>query len=108
MPNFKLSLNYFLFKIYLLVKEEKLTLDEFKKCILHPKNEDEEAINWIFLVDSLNYCFIDPNNKYHWTVTWKNDKYSGYFGLCAAINRAIEVCKNLKKNNSILLNLLGN
>jgi hypothetical protein len=77
-----------------LVKEEKLTLDEFKKCTLHPKNEDEEAINWIFLVDSINYCFIDPNNKCHWTVTWKNNKYSGYFGLCAAINRAIEVCKN--------------
>lgn len=94
---------YFPFKIYLLVEEEKLTLDVFKKCSLHPKNEDEEAINWIFLVDSLNYCFIDPSNKSHWTVTWKNEKYSGYFGLCAAINKAIEVCTFFKKVNYILL-----
>ncbi|XP_022171634.1 UPF0553 protein C9orf64 homolog [Myzus persicae] len=77
-------------KIYTLIEEDKLTLDEFKKCPLHPKNEDEEAINWIFVVDSLNYCFFDPNNKSHWSVTWKNEKHTGYFGLCAAINRAIE------------------
>lgn len=82
-----------MFKIYKLIEEDKLTLAEFKKCPLHPKSEDEQAINWIFIVDSLNYCFFDPNNKSHWSVTWKNVKYTGYFGLCAAINRAIEVCK---------------
>lgn len=74
-----------------------MTLDEFKKCPLHPKNEDEEAINWIFIVDSLNYCFFDPNNKSHWSVTWRNEKHTGYFGLCAAINRAMEVSKYKKK-----------
>lgn len=84
---------FILFKIYTLIDEDKLTLDEFKKCPLHPKQEDEEAINWIFIVDSLNYCFFDPNNKTHWTITWKNEKYTGYFGLCAAINRAMEVSK---------------
>lgn len=82
-----------MFKIYTLVKEKKITIDEFKKCPLHPQNEDEKAINRIFIVDTLNYCFIDPNNKHHWTVTWKDEKYTGYFGLCAAINRALEVCK---------------
>lgn len=79
---------------------------------MHPKNEDEEAINWIFVVDSLNYCFFDPNNKSHWTVTWKNIKYTGYFGLCAAINRAIEVCKCFRNPrfsiNFIMLEIIFN
>ncbi|XP_050536222.1 queuosine salvage protein isoform X2 [Daktulosphaira vitifoliae] len=83
-----------------------LVPEEFKKSPLHPKFEDEGAVNWIFIIDSLNFCFFDPNNKRHWTVTWKNEIYTGYFGLCAAINKAIEkginltdmkICKNLTK-----------
>uniref|UniRef100_A0A2S2NHL9 Queuosine 5'-phosphate N-glycosylase/hydrolase n=1 Tax=Schizaphis graminum TaxID=13262 RepID=A0A2S2NHL9_SCHGA len=89
-------------KIHTLIEEDKLTLDEFKKCPLHPKNEDEEAINWIFIVDSLNYCFFDPDNKSHWSITWKNEKHTGYFGLCAAINRAMEKGINMTDMNTCL------
>ncbi|XP_050428477.1 queuosine salvage protein isoform X2 [Adelges cooleyi] len=77
-------------KIYEKIEKGILTPDEFKKSPLHPKSDDEVAINWIFVIDSLNYCFFDPNSKRHWTVTWKNETHTGYFGLCAAINKAID------------------
>lgn len=53
----------------------------------HPKCTDPIAIDWIFVVDTLNFCFWKQEGQPGWTV----DGYSGYFALCAAINRAIKV-----------------
>lgn len=57
---------------------------------MHPKILNDDAVNWIFVVDTLNFCFwsLDQSNK--WTVTYQGKSYTGYFALCAAINRAID------------------
>ena len=68
---------------------------------------NEFAISWIFLVDTLNFSFwsdnelmqiptpipasfkMPPIEKY--TVIYNQIPYTGYWAMCAAINRAIDV-----------------
>lgn len=50
----------------------------------HPKPTDKNAVDWICVIDTLNFCFWTPNNDTKWQVSGE----TGYFALCAAINRA--------------------
>lgn len=77
----------------------------FSQHELHPKPTDAHAANWVFLVDTLNFCFWTPGElcnclpsnkliKHSTSVTdnytkYKVNGYTGYFALCAAINRAV-------------------
>lgn len=63
-----------------------LSPGNFSQVDVHPKSDDPDAIAWIFLVDTLNFCFWHNENE----EGWKVDGYTGYFALCAAINRAIK------------------
>ncbi|CRL06299.1 CLUMA_CG018944, isoform A [Clunio marinus] len=63
-----------------------LDIKNFTQHEFHPKPTEKHAMNWIFLIDTLNFCFWtkgDQPNK------WKVDGQTGYFALCAAINRAM-------------------
>ncbi|KAI1285565.1 hypothetical protein HDE_11950 [Halotydeus destructor] len=58
---------------------------------LNPRIADESAVNWIFLVDSLNFSFwTDDDRSAKYSVTCKSKSYTGYWALCAAVNRAID------------------
>jgi hypothetical protein len=75
----------------------KLSARNFSQSILHPKPSSPTVIDWIFLVDTLNFSFwtgvtdADKDSP-KWIVHFKGQNYTGYFALCAAVNRAIEVC----------------
>ena len=76
--------------IYERMKIEKYSKTKWKDWPLHPKVLTPETVDWIFVVDTLNFSFWLPGEKqfqlhYHETV------YEDYESLCAAINRAIEV-----------------
>lgn len=71
------------------LKDKSLQMSSFSQCEVHPSVGDDKAINWIFVVDTLNFCFWSSSNR-KWSVTWKGKSYTGYFALCAAINRAID------------------
>lgn len=60
-------------------------MNGFSQTQLHPKAEDPWALDWIFLVDTLNYCFWSMENEIGWTV----ENQTGYFALCKAIHRAM-------------------
>lgn len=62
----------------------------FSQCQLHPQKADVDALNWIFVIDTLNFCFWTAGGNNKWEVTWQGKTYTGYFALCAAINRAID------------------
>ncbi|XP_018572949.1 queuosine salvage protein [Anoplophora glabripennis] len=66
------------------IKSGKLSPDNFSQTPVHPKPEDPWAIDWIFVVDTLNFCFWSNENE----EGWKVEGYTGYFALCAAIKRA--------------------
>ena len=49
-------------------------------------------MEWIFTVDLLNFSFFsdetDEENQFY--VTYKEEKFTGYWSLCAAVNRALD------------------
>lgn len=63
-----------------------LCIDNFSQVDFHPKSSEAHALNWIFLIDTLNFCFWSPEDK----PKWKVENQTGYFALCAAINRALK------------------
>ncbi|KAI9323118.1 UPF0553 protein C9orf64-like protein [Dichotomocladium elegans] len=62
---------------------------------LQPQQRDESTVDWIFLVDVLNFSFwsdLDDGRAPHadrYTVVFDDKPYTGYWSLCAAINRAL-------------------
>lgn len=78
------------FQIYDEIINDRLNCQNFTRVSVHPQEKNNITANWIFVVNTLNFCFWSHKNKY-WQVTWHGVAYTGYFALCAAVNRAIEV-----------------
>ncbi|CAM9410976.1 unnamed protein product [Lampetra planeri] len=57
---------------------------------LHPQMSNEDAINWVFVVDTLNFSFWAESDDTKCLVKYKEEMYSGYWTLCAAMNRALD------------------
>lgn len=78
-------------KVCARMKEQKYSFTSWKEWPLHPKAMDESALNWIFVVDTLNFSFWLPSNHPQFRVKYKDAIYEDYEALCACINRALEV-----------------
>ncbi|XP_066999735.2 queuosine 5'-phosphate N-glycosylase/hydrolase [Anabrus simplex] len=72
------------------LKSKTLSIDGFSQHELHPQTVDEAAVQWIFVVDTLNFCFWTESQREKWEVTFHGKSYTGYFAWCAAVNRALE------------------
>ncbi|KAF1461624.1 Queuosine salvage protein, partial [Megadyptes antipodes antipodes] len=57
---------------------------------LNPRAASEEAVDWVFLVDTLNFSFWSEQEEQKYMVKYKGKTYSGYWSLCAAVNRALD------------------
>ncbi|XP_034942797.1 queuosine salvage protein [Chelonus insularis] len=68
------------------LKDRTISIDNFSQSEFHPNPGHAKAIDWIFVLDTLNFCFWSSksNNK------WKVNGHTGYFALCAAIKRAVD------------------
>lgn len=56
---------------------------------LNPKTLSAETVDWIFMVDLLNFSFWTPPAETPYTVCLDGVPYTGYWSLCAAINRGL-------------------
>lgn len=83
----QLTLNVVGFQIVEAILDKTLSIENFSQHEFHPKPSDPRAFNWIFLIDTLNFCFWSESDdeEKKWTV----DGQTGYFALCAAIKRAV-------------------
>ncbi|XP_049541810.1 queuosine salvage protein [Anopheles darlingi] len=68
------------------IQKKEINVNNFSQHQHHPSATDAHAANWIFLIDTLNFCFWTPGKD---ATKWKVDSETGYFALCAAINRAM-------------------
>ncbi|KAG5672833.1 hypothetical protein PVAND_002923 [Polypedilum vanderplanki] len=71
--------------VYSAIKDGSLSVNNFSQVSFHPNQNDVKAVDWLFVVDTLNYCFWTPEKNEN---KWKVENQTGYFALCAAINRA--------------------
>ncbi|EEC01060.1 conserved hypothetical protein [Ixodes scapularis] len=64
--------------------------DSWRKHPLHPKALDNSTVQWIFFVDALNFCFWSQNSEEKCEIEFDGRRHTGYWSLCAAVNRAIQ------------------
>ncbi|XP_076283110.1 queuosine 5'-phosphate N-glycosylase/hydrolase isoform X2 [Lasioglossum baleicum] len=69
------------------LKNNKISVNNFSQHEYHPSMDDPRAVDWIFVLDTLNYSFWRENDSSKW---WTVNGQSGYFALCSAIKRAID------------------
>ncbi|KAL8841183.1 MAG: hypothetical protein Q9170_001037 [Blastenia crenularia] len=78
--------------IWNLMQEKQYTFKTWSEHTLHPKAKDESTVNFIFLMDLLNFCFWseheDPQRCF--SVEYHGQTFTGYWSLVAAIHRALK------------------
>jgi hypothetical protein len=58
---------------------------------LHPKDKNEATINFIFTMDLLNFSFWpEEPGEAAFTVDYRENSWTGYWSLVAALQRALE------------------
>lgn len=77
--------------LYSLRHSEDLTASGWKKANpLAPPPTSDQAPNWVFVTDTMNFSFWPENEDQQCEVTYKGTTYRGYMTLCAAITRAMD------------------
>ena len=55
---------------------------------LHFFDGTERTLNWVLLLDALNFCFWSLPGQPRWQVEWQGEHLNGYNALAAALTRA--------------------
>lgn len=69
----------------------KYSTSTWKSHRLHPQTLNQRTIDWIFVIDLLNFSFWkerSPRKQY--TVSFDGIAYTGYWSLCACIQRCLK------------------
>lgn len=72
-------------ELYFKIQEKPFDVKVWKSGPWHPKTATSAAVDWIFVVDSLNFSFW-PESGQKYLIQGQ----TGYYALCAAVNRALE------------------
>ena len=78
--------------IWSLMQEKGHSTKDWSKHELHPKTKDESTVEFIFLMDLINFSFwsdIDDTDK-QFSIEYKGENWTGYWSLVAAIQRALD------------------
>lgn len=77
--------------LYSLRHTDHLTATGWKNAnSLAPVATSDQALNWVFVVDTMNFSFWPETDSEQCEVTYKGTTYTGYMTLCAAITRAMD------------------
>ena len=77
--------------IWALMQEKQYSTTDWSKHELHPKPKDESTVEFIFLMDLLNFCFwSDGPLSEQYAVEYRSKTWTGYWSLVAAIQRALD------------------
>jgi hypothetical protein len=56
----------------------------------HSFDGTARTLNWLLLLDALNFCFWAFPHEPRWRVEWRGETLDGYNALAAALSRAVE------------------
>jgi hypothetical protein len=57
---------------------------------MHYFDGTERTLNWLLLLDALNFCFWAFPNEPRWRVEWRSETLEGYNALAASLTRAMD------------------
>jgi len=69
------------------LKQEKVPL---WNNYYHFKGNPKETIQYLFILDSLNFCFFAKNQNEKWRIKDRGKSISGYFALALGLKKAIK------------------
>ncbi|KAF2804849.1 uncharacterized protein BDZ99DRAFT_490963 [Mytilinidion resinicola] len=73
------------------MQERSYSTKTWSEHELHPKSKDEATVNFIFIMDLLNFSFwSEKNAEERFTVEYKEKRWTGYWSLVAALQRALD------------------
>ena len=76
--------------IWQLMQEKGYSPKTWSAHQLHPKDKTEEAVNFIFTTDLLNFSFwADDPSAEPYAVEYDGQRWTGYWSLVAALQRAL-------------------
>ncbi len=50
----------------------------------------ERTVNWLLLLDALNFCFWAEKGQPRWSIEYRGERLNGYWAEAAALTRAVE------------------
>lgn len=56
----------------------------------HFNDGSERTVNWVLLLDALNFCFWAEKGQPRWQIEYKGELLNGYWAEAAALTRAVE------------------
>jgi len=56
----------------------------------HFHDGTERTVNWLLLLDALNFCFWAEKDKPRWRINYKGEILDGYWAEAASLTRAVE------------------
>eukprot|EP00768_Dysnectes_brevis_P008997 gnl/Dysnectes_brevis/8621_a15458_253.p1 GENE.gnl/Dysnectes_brevis/8621_a15458_253~~gnl/Dysnectes_brevis/8621_a15458_253.p1 ORF type:complete len:390 (+),score=70.75 gnl/Dysnectes_brevis/8621_a15458_253:48-1172(+) len=71
------------------LQKGEMSLSNWHDHPMNPNESNEHTLKWIFVIDTLNFCFWLPDSTAY-ICKWRGQEQKGYWGLCAAIHRAEE------------------
>lgn len=77
--------------IWTRMQENAYSMKTWSTHELHPKTKDKSTVDFIFTMDLLNFCFwTNDEQGDSFAVDFHGIKWTGYWSLVAALQRAIE------------------
>src|SRR6266700_2600121 len=55
----------------------------------HFYDGSERTVNWLLLLDALNFCFWAESGQSRWTIDYEGKQLNGYWAEAAALKRAV-------------------
>ncbi len=74
------------------MQERKYGFNSWSEHELHPKEKNESTVDFIFLMDLLNFSFWSDNlhSEQAFAVEYQGRRWTGYWSLVAALQRALK------------------
>jgi len=78
-------------RIWKQMQEKNYSTKSWSEHELHPKSKDEDAVNFIFTMDLLNFSFWSYKGEdERFAVAYRGKRWTGYWSLVAALQRALD------------------
>ena len=78
--------------IWNLMQEKEYSCKAWSEHELHPQAKDESTVDFIFIMDLLNFCFWsdnrDPSSRFQ--IDFRQKIWTGYWSLVACLQRALD------------------
>jgi hypothetical protein len=56
----------------------------------HFHDDTEHTVNWLLLLDALNFCFWAEKDQPRWTIDYQGEILNGYWAEAASLTRAVQ------------------